>query len=132
MKSDRRFNRCWSLAFVTILVMLLGVSPSSGQNGHTKLPDPIPGLIPLGNIKVKLQPVADDLISPVATAIAPGDEGHMYVVDQTGQIWRVKTDDGERHGGQAATRQSKTLFADLGWRLVKVGLFPPVNYDDRG
>ena len=90
---------------------------------HVPLPDPIPALIPVSPMKLALQPVTDGLISPVAAAIAPGDDDFLYVVDQVGQIWKTSVSDDS---------PGRTLFLDVSARLVKLGLFPPLNYDERG
>ena len=91
---------------------------------HVKLEDPIPGLIPKSAIKVNLKTVATGLNSPVGGATAPGIEDRIFVNDQTGKIWSITTK-GDRAG-------RKTLFLDLSSRIVPVGLFKPLNYDERG
>ncbi|WP_051109971.1 PQQ-dependent sugar dehydrogenase [Massilia niastensis] len=53
------------------------------------LADPIPALISQSQVKLDLEPVMSGLVSPVAAAVAPGDRRHLYVADQTGQLWRV-------------------------------------------
>ena len=92
---------------------------------NTPLLDPIPGAIPDSGIKVQLKHVASGFVSPVASAIAPGDEEHIYVADQVGKLYRVSV--AERSAGG-----TPTVFLDVSSRLVKLGLFPPLNYDERG
>jgi glucose/arabinose dehydrogenase len=94
---------------------------------HTKLDDPIPGLIPTSAIKIALQPVLSGLVSPVAAAVAPGDPNHLYVADQVGQVWRLSIRGDPHH----LPRHRATLFLDVSTRLVPLGL-PPLNYDERG
>jgi glucose/arabinose dehydrogenase len=91
---------------------------------HTKLEDPIPGTIPASPIKVALRPVLSGLVSPVTTAVTPGDRHHLYVLDQVGQVWRVPLK--HRHSGPR-----RALFLDVRDRLIPLGL-PPSNYDERG
>ena len=110
----------WSLP--AFLALALAANPALAQP-HVPLPDPIPALIPVSPLKLTLRPVATGLVSPIAAAVAPGDEDFLYVVDQPGQIWRVAVSD-EAPG--------RTLFLDVSKRLVKLGLFPPLNYDERG
>ena len=90
---------------------------------HGPLDDPIPAPVPIAPMKLSLQPVMAGFVSPVAAAVAPGDADHLYVVDQPGQLWRITV------AGKAAPA---TLFLDVSARLVRLGLFPPLNYDERG
>jgi glucose/arabinose dehydrogenase len=76
------------------------VAPVAAQQ-HTPLADPIPGLIPQSPIRIALETVQSGLVSPVAAAVAPGDHNHLYVADQTGQVWRIATanrEDGDDDG----------------------------------
>jgi hypothetical protein len=80
------------------------------------------------------------LVSPVAGAVAPGERRHLYVADQTGQLWRVRIadraedgiedemDDASAPGGAS---RSPELFLDLSLLLVPLGL-GPAKYDERG
>jgi glucose/arabinose dehydrogenase len=101
------------------------VAPSMSIAANVPIEDPIPALIQPSKIMISLQPVASGLVSPVAGSVAPGDEKHIYVIDQTGQIWSIRTSDQNK-------KSQPTLFLDLSSRLVKLGLFPPLNYDERG
>ncbi len=111
-----------AVLITTVLVAAPGIALSAGP---VRLEDPIPALIPSSNITVDLKPVASGLISPVASAVAPGDENHIYVADQVGKLYRVSVS--ERSPGG-----SPSVFLDVTDRIVKVGLFPPLNYDERG
>ena len=62
--------------------------------------------------------VADGFTHPLALAEAPDDTGHLFVVDQTGQIWIV-TEDGTRLG---------TPFLDIRDRMIELNH----GYDERG
>ena len=92
---------------------------------NVKIEDPIPGLIPASPIKVNLETIMSGLISPVGGAVAPGLPNRIFVLDQIGKIWSV--------GVYGADRGDKsTLFLDVSSRLVPLGLFKPLNYDERG
>jgi glucose/arabinose dehydrogenase len=102
---------------------LLGPMAALAQE-HTKLEDPIPALIPVSPIQIALRPILSDLVSPVASAVAPGDREHIYVADQVGQVWKVSI-------GEGHFRSRSKLFLDVKRLLVPLGL-PPSNYDERG
>jgi glucose/arabinose dehydrogenase len=70
------------------LACLLAASAVQAQQ-HTPLEDPIPAPIPQSPVKVALAPLVSGLVAPLGGATAPGDPGHLYVVDQVGQVWRV-------------------------------------------
>jgi glucose/arabinose dehydrogenase len=108
---------------------------------HTPLPDPIPGTIPQSPLKVSLTTIVSGLVSPVASAVAPGDRRHLYVADQTGQLWRVPIDnrenssmnerDDDRSNDAAGPQRQPELFLDVSKLLVKLGVDPTL-YDERG
>jgi glucose/arabinose dehydrogenase len=100
-------------------------SLSAGQCGtHVKIEDPIPGLIAPSVTQVKLTAIKTGLVSPVAGAVAPGNSNRIFVLDQIGKIWSI-------YVSGALLGQSQ-LFLDLSARLVPLGLFRPLNYDERG
>jgi len=114
---------------------------SAGAQQNSPLPDPIPAPIPQSPVRVALETVMSGLVSPVAAAVAPGDRRHLYVADQTGQIWRVPVanrenddrggrddDDDDDRGGD---RRQPELFLDVSSLLVPLGLGPG-KYDERG
>ncbi len=92
---------------------------------NVPLEDPIPGLIPASKVVVDLKTIATDIIAPVNGAVAPGDEDHIYVADQVGKLYRIQV-------GENKSAGTPTVFLDVSSRLVKLGLFPPLNYDERG
>ena len=112
---------------------------------HTPLKDPIPGAIPQSPVKVALQTVMSGLVSPVASAVAPGDRHHLYVADQIGKLWRVPIDShedsgmeerdddrrGERSDDATGPQRQPELFLDMSRLLVKLGV-DPSGYDERG
>jgi glucose/arabinose dehydrogenase len=108
---------------------------------HTPLADPIPGTIPQSPVKVALETVMSGLVSPVASAVAPGDRHHLYVADQIGKLWRVpihnhedtgmEERDDDRSADAAGPQRQPELFLDVSRLLVKLGLGPS-KYDERG
>ena len=77
--------------------------------------------IGLGEIVVSLETIAGGFTAPVMAAAAPGIPGFLFVVEQTGEIWRVNLADG-----------SKLLFHDVGPNGSD--LLVPLNsgFDERG
>jgi glucose/arabinose dehydrogenase len=108
----------------TCLALTVFSSAAFGQCVNTKIEDPIPGLIPQSSTQVNLKTIATGLISPVGGAVAPGIDDRIFVLDQVGKIWSIRVS-GNRTG---QTR----LFLDVSARMVPVGLFKPLNYDERG
>jgi glucose/arabinose dehydrogenase len=121
MRPVKRIQRCRpsATAAAALFACLLAVPALQAQQ-HTPLEDPIPGLIPQSAARVALAPIASGLVSPLAGASAPGDPGHLYVVDQVGQIWRVAPD-------APAQGSPGELFLDLKAQLVQLNMF-----DERG
>ena len=95
--------------------------------GATNVPldDPIPGVIPASAVTVDLKTIATGIIAPVTGAVAPGDEDHIYVVDQVGKLYRIQV-------GENKSAGTPTVFMDVSSLLVKLGLFGKLNYDERG
>jgi glucose/arabinose dehydrogenase len=135
-----------------ILIQALGgiaaVAACSGASAQLPAPlaDPIPALIPHSHVRVALETVMSGLVSPVAAAVAPGDRQHLYVADQTGQLWRIHTasraegdaddgeddeDDDDNSGPGNGSRQPE-LFLDVSRLLVSPLGLGPGKYDERG
>src|SRR5215207_4625870 len=74
-----------------------------------------------GGLQVTLEPVATGLTAPNKGVVAPGEPGRLYVVDQVGKVWAIDLATG-----------SKTVFLDIGTRLVPLGVFGPGSFDERG
>lgn len=91
---------------------------------HVKIEDPIPGLIPPSSTQVNLKTILTGLVSPVGGAVAPGIPNRIFVLDQIGKIWSIDV--------QGSRRGAVTLFLDVSARMVPLGLFKPLNYDERG
>jgi glucose/arabinose dehydrogenase len=104
--------------------LALAAGSAFAQCANIKIDDPIPGLIPASTTQVKLETVATGLISPVSGTIAPGLPNRIFVTDQVGKIWSI-----EVYGSR---RGEVTLFLDVSARMVPLGLFKPLNYDERG
>jgi glucose/arabinose dehydrogenase len=123
----RNTQRFLSGLALSVGIVSVGALGSARAQAHVPLADPIPTAIPVSDIKVSLQEVLSGLVSPVTGAFAPGDKKHLYVVDQIGLIWlvNVSPDEGKR-------APDSKVFLDVSSRLVPLGLFPPLNYDERG
>jgi glucose/arabinose dehydrogenase len=76
-----------------------------------------PGGIPIG-----LALVANGLTAPLKGTVAPGLPNHLFVLDQIGKVWAVNL----------APPGGKTLFLDVGSRLVTLGVLGPNTFDERG
>lgn len=98
--------------------------PSFAQCTNLKIDDPIPGLIPASSSRISLETIHSGLISPVGGAVAPGLPNRIFVLDQIGKVWSIEVY-GPRRG-------EATLFLDVSTRMVPIGLFKPLNYDERG
>ncbi|MFT4635246.1 MAG: glucose/arabinose dehydrogenase [Chitinophagales bacterium] len=70
-----------------------------------------------GTISARLVEVATNFNAPLRGVTAPGINGSMFVVEQTGKIFRVELSTG-----------NKTLFHDVGPDLVPIS----PSYDERG
>jgi len=82
--------------------------------------DPLPD-IPMGDVHVRLVPVADGLTAPNYGAIAPGHPGRLFVTDQNGILWNVDVMAG-----------TKSVALDVSGLLVTLGVFGPGSFDERG
>jgi glucose/arabinose dehydrogenase len=82
--------------------------------------DPLPPLAK-GPISIRLQKLADGFESPTQAATAPGHPGRLFVADQKGKLYTVNIATG-----------AKTVFLDVGSRLVPVGGANGLGYDERG
>jgi len=129
-------SRSISPALVLALAGAGLVSPVAAQQ-HTPLADPIPGQIPQSSLRINLETVQTGLVSPNAAAVAPGDHSHLYVADQSGQVWRIATsnrdegdDEDDEDEGPGGLRPPE-LFLDVSKLLVTLGLGPG-KYDERG
>lgn len=85
------------------------------------LEDPIPERIRTHGGPVSVVGVADGLTAPNWGVTPPGRDGELWVVDQTGHLVVVATDDG-------STRDA----LDVSGRLVSLGIGGPGTFDERG
>jgi len=83
----------------------------------SSITDPITGDVDDGVIGISTVEVATDFNAPVKAVKAPGINGSLFVVEQTGRIFRVDLETGD-----------KTLFFDMTSELVDLN----DNYDERG
>ena len=113
----------------------------AGAQQPVPIIDPIPAPIPHSHARVALETVLSGLVSPVAAAVAPGDRRHLYVADQTGQVWRIHTsnredddasDDDDDDSGPGTAARRPELFLDLSALLVSPLGLGPGRYDERG
>ena len=115
-------RRAGALLVTAALMALPGMGFGAA---NVPLEDPIPGLIPASKVVVDLKTIATGIIAPVTGAVAPGDEEHIYVADQVGKLYRIQVGENKAPG-------TPTVFMDVSSLLVPLGLFPPLNYDERG
>ena len=113
---------------VAAATALLGITPAGALG--PRVPDPIPALIPTGDVTVALNTVASGFVNPVGGVTAPGQDDTLFVVEQRGLIWAVDTDDDHRGEGKAGAAAPR-LFADLSSFGLNLGCFN-INYDERG
>ncbi|MGB9956353.1 PQQ-dependent sugar dehydrogenase [Haloferax prahovense] len=95
-----------------------------GATQPTRLEDPIPEPIEAGPQTVRLEMVASGLTAPNWGTAVPGCDGlanRLVLTDQTGILWSVDTETGE-----------KSVFADLSELLVSLGVGGPGTFDERG
>jgi hypothetical protein len=103
----------------------VGVVEADQCGTHVKIEDPIPGLIPPSSTQVNLVTMMEgNLISPVGGAVAPGMPNRIFVIDQVGKIWSLQV--------YGPNKGQSSLFLDVSSRMVPIGLFKPLNYDERG
>jgi glucose/arabinose dehydrogenase len=119
---NRRIPPC--AAWLALAALPVAASAQVHCGTHYRIDDPIPGLIAPSTTSVTLTTVMTGLISPVGGAVAPGMGNRIFVLDQPGRIWSLYV------SGPTAGKSS--LFLDVSSRLVPLGLFAPLNYDERG
>ncbi len=123
---NRRFRLL--AATVALTAVTVGLISPAGALGP-RVPDPVPELIPTGDVIIGLETVASGLDGPVTAVTAPGQNDLLYVAEQNGSIWAVNIDDNNHHDRHAPP--TPHLFADLGSAGLNLGCFF-INYDERG
>jgi glucose/arabinose dehydrogenase len=78
-------------------------------------------ITPQGGFPLGLEIAANGLTAPLKAISAPGHQSHLFVVDQTGQLWSVNL-----------TTSTKTLVLNVSSRLVTLGVLGPNTFDERG
>lgn len=99
---------------------------TASQAWGAGLSDPIPQPIQESDVDTALAPVLDGLVSPVSASQAPGDDDHLFVVDQAGQIWGTSLGSGGTHDRWLVADVSDLLVDDL------AAVIPGLAYDERG
>lgn len=99
------------------------VEENDGDNGPVGLglADPIPKVIPVGDVRIRLETVATGLVAPNWGTNAPGVDNQLFVTDQDGTLWSIDLTTGE-----------KSVFLDVSDRIVELGVFGPDSFDERG
>jgi len=92
-----------------------------GQIMPPPLGDPIPGAIAPGAVHVRLETVATGLAAPNWGRSVMGDASRLFVTDQSGILYAIDLDGGEKH-----------VFLDVRPLLVELGIFGPDTFDERG
>jgi len=82
-----------------------------------KIANPVASRIPMGNITIELETVADGLVSPLGAAFPDDGSGRMFVYDQPGFVWVY-----------AGGARLPVPFLDVSSRLVPL----TAGYDERG
>lgn len=113
---------------ISALVMQWTLLPSTTAFAHCPNPPADPPYlqtffapIEASGTRIKLEQVASGLKSPLKATVAPGLPNHLFVVDQTGQLWAIDL-----------TTGTKQLFLDAAARLVTLGVLGPDTFDERG
>ena len=96
-------------------------SPGAFFGTGTLIATPFPVLIPKGDAHVALQPVVTGMTAPLGIAVPDDGSGRILVYDQAGSVTLL-----------LSGTPLPTPFLDVSNRLVPLGLFPPLNYDERG
>ena len=95
-----------NVAILTLaLTLVLSTFAAAGAT-HT---DVIAKTIPVSDVDVSLELVADGFTTPLWAINAPGDNKRLFVVDQVGKIWAI-----EIHPGDPAQVPERSLFLDIG------------------
>ena len=85
--------------------------------------DPFPDPLESHGYDIQLVEVGSGFTSPVGGVAAPVEAlaNQLFIVDQTGIVWRMDLETG-----------NKEVFIDVSAQLVPLGAFQPGGYDERG
>lgn len=108
------------LLWLTVIVFLYA-SSSLAHCPQTPFDDTSFAPIQPGGTTITLELVADGLTAPLKGVVAPGLPGFVFIVDQPGQLWAINLATG-----------AKTVFLDVGARLMTLGVLGPNTFDERG
>ncbi|MDH3305993.1 MAG: PQQ-dependent sugar dehydrogenase [Acidimicrobiia bacterium] len=116
-----------TVALGATVVLVLATVTAAAASHQDVILEPIP----VSDVAVSLDLVADGFTTPLWAINAPGDNKRLFVVDQVGKIWAI-----EIHPGKPAQVPERSLFLDIGSDgldlLVPLGAFGPGSFDERG
>jgi len=95
-------------------------NPGAYFGTGTTIANPLPP-VQKGTETIDLQEVATGLVAPLGLAVPDDGSNRIFVYDQGGTVTLILN----------GVQQSTTVL-DVSQRLMKLGLFPPLNYDERG
>jgi glucose/arabinose dehydrogenase len=81
---------------------------------------------------IALEPIVKGLVSPLKGVVAPGEPDNLYIVEQSGQIWRINIGAGQTFPVDVATPAGQTPFLNVAADLVTLGALGPGTFDERG
>ncbi|MFT5275445.1 MAG: glucose/arabinose dehydrogenase [Saprospiraceae bacterium] len=123
----RNFQPGWSAGAVNSVFAINGtetinqlppsVSLTTALDFPPAVTNPIVNAIPVGAVSLNLNQVASGFNSPLKAVRAPSIDGSLFVVEQTGKVFRVDLATGD-----------KSLFLDVSADLVVLD----TNFDERG
>lgn len=99
-----------------------------GRVAPVPLENPVPELIGIGDIHVRLETVAGGLTAPNWGASAPEDPDRLFISDQDGILWAIPTSNAE----VMVSEVGSNVFLDVSARLVSLGVGGPGSFDERG
>ncbi|MGV3534010.1 MAG: PQQ-dependent sugar dehydrogenase, partial [Chthoniobacteraceae bacterium] len=107
----------WPALSLAVAVAATLATATPFAQGADPINDPIPEKIPKGPAKIKLEPIASGLVSPVLLVPFPGTPSRLVVVDQAGQLRLLEN-------GKLVEQP----FLDLTSEIVKLNK----DFDERG
>lgn len=119
-------SRSMTIAFAAVMILVASMTAALATHE-----DVIVEQIPVSDVEIGLEPIADGFTSPVWAINAPGDNHRLFVVDQVGTITAIKLDP-----GNSRNIPDRLEFLDVGASgldlLVPMGAFGPGSFDERG
>lgn len=113
---------CFSALALASLALAAGTAKAVCTANDPVNKNPIKALIQKDDTaKFRLAPVASGMVAPNWGIAAPGDSKHLFVTDTVGQIWAINLN-----------TKTKNLVLNVAKRLVPLGKFNNLGYDERG